>query len=372
MPCYDKKLEASRPDFFDEASDTREVDCVLTTGELAVLIRDKGFDLSAPIPPSLPSADDLPQLLVHPGTTSGSYLHTILAHLIRTSPTPLTLSTAAPSATAKQNADNTEYALTDEAGVTVFRGATCFGFRNLQNTVRRVARDAGIRVVRGRAAGATKRGASARAYDYVEVMACPGGCVNGGGQLPRPEAVRLDADASGAQTNDGDGGMGSKWADRAWTREVERTYWDGRESVGDRFGLLTPPASPKGGTAEVEGGDGVRDGVCGGTCVDEACRTDGCATNAAGGGSGGAADGVSQTGPRNASRPGAMHMTVPESLAIGHADEFAIRILGDMCGSPVSRWGEKMDARGEEQRRRFFRTSYRAVESEVLGIGVKW
>lgn len=32
MPCYDKKLEASRPDFFDQEHQTRDVDCVLTTG----------------------------------------------------------------------------------------------------------------------------------------------------------------------------------------------------------------------------------------------------------------------------------------------------------------------------------------------------
>lgn len=30
MPCYDKKLEASRPDFFDDTTESREVDCVIT------------------------------------------------------------------------------------------------------------------------------------------------------------------------------------------------------------------------------------------------------------------------------------------------------------------------------------------------------
>ena len=31
MPCFDKKLEASRPDFFNETCQTRDVDCVLST-----------------------------------------------------------------------------------------------------------------------------------------------------------------------------------------------------------------------------------------------------------------------------------------------------------------------------------------------------
>lgn len=33
MPCYDKKLEASRPDFFSQEHQTRDVDCVVTTGQ---------------------------------------------------------------------------------------------------------------------------------------------------------------------------------------------------------------------------------------------------------------------------------------------------------------------------------------------------
>jgi len=33
MPCYDKKLEASRQDFYDVNYGTRDVDCVITTGQ---------------------------------------------------------------------------------------------------------------------------------------------------------------------------------------------------------------------------------------------------------------------------------------------------------------------------------------------------
>jgi len=32
MPCYDKKLEASRQDFYGDVYSTRDVDCVITTG----------------------------------------------------------------------------------------------------------------------------------------------------------------------------------------------------------------------------------------------------------------------------------------------------------------------------------------------------
>lgn len=36
MPCFDKKLEASRDDFYNEVFSTREVDCVITSGKANV------------------------------------------------------------------------------------------------------------------------------------------------------------------------------------------------------------------------------------------------------------------------------------------------------------------------------------------------
>lgn len=34
MPCYDKKLEASRQDFFNEEIQSREIDCVITASKI--------------------------------------------------------------------------------------------------------------------------------------------------------------------------------------------------------------------------------------------------------------------------------------------------------------------------------------------------
>ncbi|KAI0314126.1 iron hydrogenase, partial [Amylostereum chailletii] len=256
MPCYDKKLEASRPDFYNETHATRDVDCVLTTGELALMMREKGWDLSIPAPPSS-TPSDVPTLLHHPGSSSGSYLQSLLHHLTATSSTPLTLSIGATpkAAAARANVDNTEYTLTGPDGVVIFRGATCYGFRNLQNVVRRVGRAAGVRVGRG-AAGrlgtARKTKTEERPYDYVEVMACPGGCVNGGGQLPRPLEANPETPVPTGANTDGDGGMGAKWGDRAWTKEVERAYWDGKPEKGGAMGLLTPPDSPRGSSIDLQ------------------------------------------------------------------------------------------------------------------------
>jgi iron only hydrogenase large subunit-like protein len=47
-------------------------------------------------------------------------------------------------------------------GQVVLRFASAYGFRNIQNIIRNI-----------------KRGKCE--YEYIEVMACPGGCLNGGG-----------------------------------------------------------------------------------------------------------------------------------------------------------------------------------------------
>lgn len=38
MPCFDKKLEASRSDFYMKEPETREVDCVITSGTAATFM----------------------------------------------------------------------------------------------------------------------------------------------------------------------------------------------------------------------------------------------------------------------------------------------------------------------------------------------
>ncbi|KIM91828.1 hypothetical protein PILCRDRAFT_57696 [Piloderma croceum F 1598] len=198
MPCYDKKLEASRQDFHNEIYSTRDVDCVITTGELELMMREKGWDLSVPVQDELeslprgPAGSVFPELMNHPGTSSGSYLQSLIDMHTSTSPDTLDLSVRTV-----RSSDYEEYTLKKrESGEVVFKGAKCYGFRNLQNVVRKVGREAG------------------KGYDYVEVMACPGGCVNGG--------------VEGEMQN-------AKWGDKEWTKRVEEAYW---------HNLPTPPASP--------------------------------------------------------------------------------------------------------------------------------
>lgn len=302
MPCYDKKLEASRQDFYNEVYSTRDVDCVITTGELELLIRDKGWDLSIPVPEEDrgQGLEDMPELLVHPGTSSGSYLHSLMSAVRQASQEPLELSVKKV-----RTSDYEEYTLQKESnGEVVFKGAKCYGFRNLQNVVRKVGKEAGVQVGRGAAgrmigvrARAKKNGADGdeKGYDYVEVMACPGGCVNGGGQLRRI--------GKGSEQTEDEEGYVRKWeemTEREWTKEVEKAYW---------YTLPTPPPTPMG------------------------------------------------------------------SDEVDYADRVAMGVQADMCQPEEAgrmRWDAEMDAGAESRRRELFRTNYRAVESEVIGLAVKW
>ena len=328
MPCYDKKLEASRQDFHNDIYSTRDVDCVITTGELEVTMREKGFDLSLPVPgEDSPNVGvEFPELMVHPGTSSGSYLHSLINFQKHISPTPLDLSVKTI-----RSSDYEEYTLKNpHTNEIIFKGAKCYGFRNLQNIVRKVGREAVVAVGKGAAGRAAvglrarvkrKTGAEGweeRGLDYVEVMACPGGCVNGGGQLKPPTGAfssYQDKDAEGYTRNWEDSGVemgvgasqNAKWGDKEWTKRVERAYWHDRP---------TPPSSPE---------------------PDEQSRVD--------------------------------------ATAIDSADALASRILVDLCRPAVPTtlaWTHIMDAETESRRRTLFRTEYRAVESEVVGLAVKW
>src|ERR1700722_8118176 len=67
-----------------------------------------------------------------------------------------------------------------------------------------------------------------RGYDYVEVMACPGGCVNGGGQLKLrdidEEGYNRDWEESGVKLRGEDGLQNARWGDREWTKKVGGAY----------------------------------------------------------------------------------------------------------------------------------------------------
>ncbi|XP_029997519.1 cytosolic Fe-S cluster assembly factor narfl [Sphaeramia orbicularis] len=163
MPCFDKKLEASRSDFHMNKAETREVDCVITSGEVLKMLEEENVSLNdvkpAPLDTMFSSVhgDDF---LRHSGSGSGGYLHHVFINaakqLFGEEVKELTYKTL-------RNKDFQEVTL-EKDGVVLLCFASAYGFRNIQNLVQKL-----------------KRGKSP--YHFVEVMACPSGCLNGGGQV---------------------------------------------------------------------------------------------------------------------------------------------------------------------------------------------
>ncbi|XP_041317999.1 cytosolic iron-sulfur assembly component 3 [Pyrgilauda ruficollis] len=162
MPCYDKKLEASRPDFFNQEYQSRDVDCVITTGEVLKLLEQEGVSLSdvdpSPLDTVLGGAAE--ELRSHRGGGSGGFLEHIFSHAAREL---FGIHGASIHYKPLKNKDFQEVTL-ERDGEVLLHFALAYGFRNIQNLVQKL-----------------KRGKCP--YHYVEVMACPSGCLNGGGQI---------------------------------------------------------------------------------------------------------------------------------------------------------------------------------------------
>ena len=229
MPCFDKKLEAARDDFFNASAGkdgTRDVDCVLSSAELLTLLERRGCASLGVAPGCEPDVtppySGLAAACVEvaggaaagSGGSSGSGgagsggagsggagsdgsssgdgggnssgegggLGAIGAFTYAAPGASGGMAEFVFRVAAKElfgvdlppgpmpwvqgrNADIHELEL-QQGGATVLKFCRAYGFRNIQNIVRRA-----------------KSGKCP--YQLVELMACPGGCANGGGQ-PRP------------------------------------------------------------------------------------------------------------------------------------------------------------------------------------------
>lgn len=202
MPCFDKKLEASREELTDvywtsdatEKRGVRDVDCVITARELIMLADMRGISFprlpQSPVPYTSFPDPVLDRFLFPRGRrrdlaqrrsagSSGGYAYEIVMAQQR----------RLPGSTVRtergRNVDVVEYILTQDDAV-VMKTARYYGFRNIQNLVRKLKPTKKSRMPAAARRNELANGSSAGAlseYAYVEVMACPGGCTNGGGQV---------------------------------------------------------------------------------------------------------------------------------------------------------------------------------------------
>ncbi|KAI5819647.1 iron hydrogenase [Pyronema omphalodes] len=209
MPCFDKKLEGARGELTSTAwqvngtdgTPIRDVDCVITTRELLSLAEAKGIDFprlsrSSPPTPIISNNPTIQKFLTTRITngaadngTSGGNLTTILSSLLARHPGSTV--TIQPG----RNVDTRDYLIVSPSGEIIAKLSRCYGFRNIQNLVRKL-KPAPTRVLptfgakkiiatpaAARRVAAKKSSSGDDKSIYVEVMACPGGCTNGGGQI---------------------------------------------------------------------------------------------------------------------------------------------------------------------------------------------
>ncbi|KAJ4271834.1 Cytosolic Fe-S cluster assembly factor nar1 [Fusarium torreyae] len=242
MPCFDKKLEASREELTEEVwaegesrgRGVRDVDCVITSKEILMLAESRGlnfFNIPQTQPPAT-SLDPFPDPKLHDflfprqrvknvprdAGTSGGLLYHILQS--RAAQTP----GAEVVHTRGRNVDVAEYSVVVN-GEPVFRAARYYGFRNIQNLVRRLKPARPSRMPGGRPFGSARKPAGKAAsleYSYVEVMACPGGCTNGGGQVKVDDPVVMER-----KNYSGNPGPQEQ---KNWLSEVDEAYFSGDEA----------------------------------------------------------------------------------------------------------------------------------------------
>jgi NADH-quinone oxidoreductase subunit G len=157
MPCTAKKGEAARSEY--ETSGSPDTDLVLTTQELSMMIREAGirFDELEAEAPDMPFGMATGAGVLF-GVTGG--VSEAVLRRCRTDRTQECLNEISFSGVRGQ--DGIKEATVDLAG-RALRVAVVSGLKNTEMLLERIE------------SGEAK-------YDFVEVMACPGGCVSGAGQ----------------------------------------------------------------------------------------------------------------------------------------------------------------------------------------------
>ena len=172
MPCTAKKFETGRDD--ESAAGVPDVDIALTTRELARMIQRAGLDFA-----NLPDEDfDAPLGITTGagaifGATGG-----VMEAALRTAVEKLT----------GEELQKLEF--TEVRGTAGIKEASY----NVGGMDVKVAVASGIKNARKLLESVRDGKAD---YQFIEIMACPGGCVNGGGQPTQPASVRNNVDLKG-------------------------------------------------------------------------------------------------------------------------------------------------------------------------------
>ena len=167
MPCTAKKFEAQRPEL--EKDGKRLIDLVLTTDELARLIKAAGIDFK-----NLPDSEPDSPLGEYTGAgvifgVTGGVTEAVIRRVLDDA-SPDALKTIAECGV--RGLDGIK-AFTVTAGELSIRIAVANGLANADRLIEKVE-------------------SGEEQFDFIEVMACPNGCIGGGGQPPASNARKRE------------------------------------------------------------------------------------------------------------------------------------------------------------------------------------
>ncbi len=175
MPCTAKKSEANREEFSRDGN--KDVDFVLTTQELALMIKERGIDFNQLEPGSFDMPFGFKSGAGVIFGTSGGVSEAVLRYA----------SFKLGGGTFKQFNQlrgNTAIKITEATiGPVKLRLAVVSGLGNARRLIDQVR-------------------SGEESFDLIEVMACPGGCINGGGQPVTKDRLGLQKRAKGLYEND--------------------------------------------------------------------------------------------------------------------------------------------------------------------------
>lgn len=172
MPCTAKKFEIGRDD--EDAAGVPDVDVVITTRELARMIKRAGINFNG-------LADEKFDLPLGSSTGAGVIFGAtggVMEAALRTAVETITGEELGNlEFTDVRGMEGIKEASYEVGGLTV-KVAVASGLANAKELMKKVQK--------GEAD-----------YQFIEIMACPGGCVNGGGQPIQPASVRNFEDVRG-------------------------------------------------------------------------------------------------------------------------------------------------------------------------------
>jgi len=197
-PCHDKKLESFRMEGM-LAQDVRSLDVVLSTVEVSELIDTEKeffdsieidssekltwqvdeliaerFTLQVPIKKEALDSFKTYTVETHPfytgsellsTSTSNNYVNQLFIKAVFDKTGAIIDESSIKETLRRNKKGYGEVEVSDPGSGVLLKGARVYGFKNIQNLIRQI------------------KTSTKNTYSYIELMACPGGCFNGGGQI---------------------------------------------------------------------------------------------------------------------------------------------------------------------------------------------